>query len=76
MPRMRFRNSPPIKDLIIEMLKAKTSKTASLDEIYDYVLGSGKIKLAGKTPKNTIYSVIFRMPEVTKVKKGQYKITK
>jgi len=74
MPNTRVRNSPPIRVLVKNFLQHKKDKTASASEIYEHIFGSGKIILSGKTPKNSIISVIYRMPEIKRIGNKQYKL--
>jgi len=68
--RMRVRNSPKIEFIIREYLSNKAD-AASLAEITEYV--QSKATILSKTPRNTIVSIIFRMPDVERVVKGLYK---
>ncbi len=71
--RLRYRNSPSIKQLIGEVLR-ENEEGVSLEDIYIYVLP--KVKLLGKTPKKSIYSVLTKMTNIQKYSSGKYKLTR
>ena len=68
--KRRIRNSPTIESLIREYMLNKRD-VVSLDEINDYV--QSKATILSKTPRNTVFSTIFRMADVQRVNKSLYK---
>jgi hypothetical protein len=66
-------NSPSIKERIREYLLQHPSGSISRD-IVDYVLP--KITLLGKTPRDTIRSVLYTMPDVKRTDSGKYKLVR
>ncbi len=72
--RQRVRNQPTIKEVILEFL-VKKREDATVDEIYNHVAES--VTLLSKTPRNSVFSVLTRMPEVKRVgskRSGRYKL--
>jgi len=65
----RIRNSPAIKDIIREYMLRK-GKVVTFDEIYDRVCESAT--LISKRPRASVYSVLYRMPEVERDGSGKY----
>ena len=70
--RQRYRNTPPIKEVIREFL-ARKKDGASVQEIYKYV--QRFVAFTSKTPRNSVYSVLVRMQNVERVGPGKYKLT-
>jgi len=70
--RQRYRNTPPIKDVIREFLVNK-GDGASVQEIYEYV--QRFVMFTSKTPRNSVFSVLVRMQNVQRVGPGKYKLT-
>ena len=67
----RVRNSPPMRD-IIRGYMAKKGDAASFEEIYTHV--SKSVTLMGKTPRNSVFSVLTRIPDVERVGPAMYRI--
>jgi hypothetical protein len=53
------RNKSVSEQLMVNVL-AEAKQALSLDEIVSVILASNSSALAGKTPKNSLYSVIYR----------------
>lgn len=53
------RNKSGIEELMVEILKNKNSPM-SLGEIVDEIKTLSPTALAGKTPRNSLYSIIYR----------------
>lgn len=68
--KKRIRNSPTIESLIREYMLNKGDEV-SLNEINDYV--QSKATILSKTPRNTVFSVIFRMSDVQRISRSLYK---
>jgi len=69
--RKRYRNNPPIRVIIEKYLKGK--EEASIVEIYKHIQQTSA-KLVSKKPKNSVYSIIARMPNVERVRYGKYRL--
>lgn len=68
----RKKNSPSMKELISEYLKKRKNSTAELREITDYVLA--RVTLTSKKPRNSVYSVLYRMDDVQRIDDRTYKL--
>jgi len=66
-----FRNSPSMK-VIIHDYMVKRGDAASFEEIYEHVHNS--VTLLGKTPRNSIFSVLTRIPDIERVGPAMYKL--
>jgi len=69
--KQRVRNSPSIKDIIREYM-AKKGDVASFEEIYDHV--SKSVTLMTKTPRNSVFSVLTRIPGIERVGPARYRL--
>lgn len=69
--KQRVRNSPPMRD-VIHGYMVKKGKAASFEEIYTHV--SSSVTLMGKTPRNSVFSVLTRIPDVERVGPAMYRI--
>ena len=70
--RQRYRNTPPIKDVIRRFLAGKRDG-ASVQEIYEYV--QRFVTLVSETPHKSVFSVLVKMKDVQRVGPGKYKLT-
>jgi hypothetical protein len=70
--KQRIRNSPPIKHIIREYMHSK-GDPVSFGEIYEHV--SKLATLVSKTPRNSVFSVLTRMPDIERVSHAKYKLT-
>jgi len=69
--KQRVRNSPPIRDIIHEYM-VKKGDTVSFEEIYKHVYKS--VTLLGKTPRNSVFSVLTRIPDIERVGPAMYRL--
>jgi len=70
--KQRIRNSPSVKHVIREYMLRK-GDTASFKEIYEHVCKSAT--LLSKTPRNSVFSILTRMPDIQRVRPATYKLT-
>jgi len=70
--KQRIRNSPPIKHIIREYMRSK-GDAVPFEEIYEHV--SKSATLVSKTPRNSVFSVLTRMPDIKRVSHAKYKLT-
>jgi len=71
MVKHRMLNSPPIKGVIREFLRHKRDPV-SFQEIYEHVMKN--VVLVSETPRNSVYSVLFRMQDVQRINRGKYRL--
>jgi len=69
--KQRVRNSPPMREIIRKYM-VKKGDAVSFDEIYGHV--SKSVTLMTKTPRNSVFSVLTRIPDVERVGPAIYKL--
>ena len=69
--KQRVRNSPPMRD-VIHGYMVKRGKPASFEEIYTHV--SSSVTLMGKTPRNSVFSVLTRIPDIERIGPAMYRV--
>jgi hypothetical protein len=69
--KQRVRNSPPMRDIIYRYI-AKKCDAVSFEEIYKHV--SKSVTLLGKTPRNSVFSVLTRIQDIERVGPAMYKL--
>lgn len=71
------RTRSSIKSLIVHYLKNKNGHKADFNEIFNFLVENsklGNVKLTGKTPKNTVYTTLWRSYEINRSGKRRKRI--
>jgi hypothetical protein len=69
--KQRVRNSPPMRE-IIRGYMIKKGNAVSFEEIFIHV--SKSATLLGKTPRNSVFSVLTRISDIERVGPAMYKL--
>ncbi len=69
--KQRVRNLPPMRE-IIRGYMTKKGDAVSFEEVYKHV--SKSATLLGKTPRNSVFSVLTRIPDIERVGPALYKL--